>query len=257
MFSKFGKKLKDLVSGNEKNQNTTAVVHRWVDREPRLNAEVVSNVHCYFEINHQLVRFEIRNMSISGIAIDRNSGTDFEPSPEAGVIAVVELEGKRYSVPMLLKRVEPDLLAFQYQKRDFDFESHLRKKFNVEIAALKMMKMRPELLDQIPEGKPHLFSGKSDCRLFYIEKNGEIIQFEIGFFGNVIEGFRGASVRFSNVLYDTPSNVQYAKSHMMNTFAGDLPQLKEEASRFLDHISGLEPSAKLFIEQVIQKEVFH
>lgn len=254
MFSKFGKKLKDLVSGSGKEQEAPLVVHRWVDREPRLNSEVVSDVHCYFEINHQLVRFGIKNMSISGIAVNRTSITDFNPQPESLMTGVVELEGQRYSVPMILKRSEADVLAFQYQKRDFDFESHLKKRFNVEIAALKMLKMRPELLDQIPEGKPHFFSGKSDCRLFYIEKNGQVIQYEIGFFGNVIEGFRGVSTRFSNVLYDTPSNVQYSKSHTMNTFAGDLSQLKNDAIRFLDHVSGLELSAKNAIAQSIKDE---
>lgn len=252
MFSKLGKKLKGIVSGSEKSDQ--AVLHQWVDREPRVSGSVIAGLFCYFDINHQLIRFNIFNISTTGIALDRESMPEFAPAMNSAVIGVIEIDGKRHSVPMTLKRVDSKILAFQYQKRDFDFDTDLKKKFNVEIAAMKMLKMRPELLKGAVEGNPHAFNGKRDCRLFYVEKGGRIIQFEIGFFGNVIEGFHGDDIRFSIVSHDAPTDVQFVKSHSMNPYVGDLPQLKDEAIRFIQHVDGLDPVAKNTILRAIQEE---
>lgn len=253
MFSKFGKKLKEIVSGGEK-QPEQAVLHQWMDREPRVSGTGIIGICCYFDISNRLIRFNISNISTTGIALDRDAMPEFAPAMNSAIIGVVEIDGKRHSVPMSLKRVDSKVLAFQYQKRDFDFDTDLKKKFNVEIAAMKMLKMRPELLEGSVDGVPHAFNGKSDCRLFYMEKGGQVIQFEVGFFGNVIEGFHGDAVRFSIVMHDTPADVQFVKSHSMNPYAGDLSQLKEEALRFVQNVGGLDPSAKNTIFRAIQDE---
>ena len=216
MISKLGKKLKELVSGKEDKSENSRMIYRWVEREPRVKADNLKGFSCVLPSVSDVTEFEIANLSVSGIALFRNSNPGFQPELGTIIPSKIRFENQLFDVSLEVRRIEDSLLAFRFDKRIYELDRAIRSRFNVELAAMKMMKMRPELLKQTQDGQPHSFVGKSDCRLYYIQEGGQITRFEIGFFGHVIEGFRDQPIRFGIVVPDTPGDMQYDKAHQLN-----------------------------------------
>lgn len=244
------KKIKQLFSCFSKIEPSEK---HWVDREPRILSNGIEGVLFIAETDQGKIQVHVANVSFSGIALIQDPLENQLFSSGEILRGKIIISEKSYTVSLKVVRIDRSLIGCEFVEKSVELEQELKEEFDIELAGTHMNRMRDDLLAAVPNGTPHCFNGKHDCRLYYIQDGDAVVQFDVSVFGNVIEGFQGEKLRYGNLYADRPTHdIRKKKTLILDTVHSSSDQIRGEAIRFIQAIELLDKVSKESIIRAIQ-----
>ena len=226
----------------------------WHFREPRIKAFALHNVSFRPDQDPTNV-FLIANISSGGIAFIRNKSVEnLQVGSDVRGILIISEDSLPISMKVL--RLSPEVVACKFNSENVSLEKLLRKYFDIEIAAMKMLKMKTEFLEPSPDGIPVCFNGQNHNKLYFIESGETVTYFEFSFFGNYIKGVKGRKLNYGNlVTSDLRQSIRYSESNLVNKSLNISDDIKNTAISFLENIEQIKSSHRSEIVEAVKKGV--
>lgn len=242
--------VKKLLSRLFNSPDQTTVKKAWVYREPRVKASALNNL--WFKPEGSGEQLSVANVSFSGIALIQ---CPFTKNLSAGAILKgrLNLNGDLIDLSIVIARHSQEIVAGKLASRNLQLEKVLKKYFNIEISAMKMVKMKDEHIKPSDEGKPYCYNGENHSQLYFIVNGTDLIYFEFSFFGHHIEASKGENVKFGNMLVDEMSDgIKYKGSTLVDRNLDHHEEIKDIAVSFLKNIENLDPAHLAKISSALQ-----
>ncbi len=185
------------------------------------------------------------NLSASGVAFHRQGSNQW---PELGTVVegMFQLEGQEFPARIRLVRVSDTMVGGQFEGGLHQMHRMVLRYFEVELAALAMIEVRPDILERLPEGSLRLFRGQDNCELSLVVDGRPgaepvVKKFFLSFFGNQLEGGAGLALRYGHVVNEMSSRKASARPLQEIHFHGAVPdEILQVARKFLGNISQLD-----------------
>jgi hypothetical protein len=193
----------------------------------------------------------IVNISLSGAALDV---TQFIKVPEVGARLTLRMtvNGQVFDVESEVVRVTSSVIGVFFQTPSLGFLGALKNYLIVEISALKLAPVASEHLKPVPVGMPHWLAGEKKSGVYFVENQGEVLEFNLSFFGNIVE-YRGSDpVRFGRTYLDLSGNLRDSSSQIKwdDSWSQDTLDL---ACRFIDALPVVEARHKQFFASIVRQ----
>jgi hypothetical protein len=137
--------------------------------------------------------------------------------------------------------------GLEFQSPPMELGLHIRKLFDLELNSLKMTEIRTELLKQDPLGPTRCWMGDRNCEFLLVTSpSGELLRFQVSFFGNLVEGAPGRSPRIEQIADEDQrgGGAGYRGSTVVQRSNRSVDELMPELARFIEHIEGLDPGLR-------------
>lgn len=211
--------------------------------------------HIHFRCSDPPFPHEIAlvNLSVGGVGLLKNSLPATFP---IGAIlrGSFHFEGQTYPVEMKVAHASHEVLGCAFVEIPAAFSELVHRYFDVELSALKMNRIKPDLLQEEPDGIPHWFQGQNNCDLFFVTKDDKLIRFQLSFFANYIEGGSQQPTRFGQVLGDNLRDKPKLKDTSSIRWDASLAKgLEIPAIKFIRNISQLSVEEKTALIALIKK----
>lgn len=194
----------------------------------------------------------LSNVSTSGLGIVRKT---MNIALKANQTVRAELRFGSTGLPITMKviHVSDAVVGCEFQGDLTEVQKRVNEYFDLEFGALNLLQVNPEMLQEDPDGQPHLLHGDNGCELYLISQGSKIIRFNLTFFGNHIEGGNGKPTRFGQVIEDGPlEKVRYKGSNLIRWNSEKKSNLIASATRFINGIKFLTSEQKEGLIQLIQ-----
>lgn len=207
-----------------------------------------------FELENHSEKIELGNLSISGMGL-------FTQSLPQGIKANDLLEGllicgaEKAKVTARVVHVGGSITGCQFVGHDTEVNRLVQSYFSLELNALTMISVKPELLQEDPDGTPHWIHGKNNCELFYVSQGENVIRFNLTFFGNYIEGGAEMKAKYGQIVEDDDGvgKPRHKASALVRWDSSLSAQLESYAIRFLVSIPYLEDAHRKAITQMLKQ----
>ena len=137
--------------------------------------------------------------------------------------------------------------GLEFQSPPLELGMHIRKLFDLELNSLKMTEIRQELLKQDPLGQTRCWMGDRNCEFLLVTSSaGELLRFQVSFFGNLVECAPGLAPRIQQIADEDQrgGGAGYRGSTVMQRSERSIQELMPELARFIEHIEGLDPKVR-------------
>lgn len=210
-----------------------------VKRAPRVQITALHGVE--FKENQEGKNLQLVNLSITGVGFLRSS---IENWPSSGSVVKGELvfSDRKVQVEAQIVHVSEEIVGCQFQGDLSLIREVVPRYFQLELSALKLVRVKRELLKDEEDGDPLWFRGSDNCELFLVEKGGDWVRFNLVFFGNHFEGTRAGKIQYGQVVEDEPDELQHKSSHLIRQVSSVSQEVIEGAVRFVQNISELPQS---------------
>ncbi|MCM2277886.1 MAG: PilZ domain-containing protein [Oligoflexia bacterium] len=131
----------------------------------------------------------IANLSAEGIGFVKDLRA--WPEPGATISGTLRIGEFFQEVKAEVRHQGGNLVGCRFVETGPGFRERILQSFLTELAALRMVRVNPDVLQRPEDGFPSLYVGENGCELYVIESaegSGELVRFTLSFFGNQIEG---------------------------------------------------------------------
>lgn len=200
---------------------------------------------------------ELANLSISGMGLftehllsGQNSGLKNDDLIEGNLICGTQ----KAKVSARVVHIGKTITGCQFVGHDSDVNKLVQSYFSLELSALSMISVKPELLQEDPDGVPHWIHGKNNCELFFVSQGERVIRFNLTFFGNYIEGGEKMKAKYGQIVEeeDGLGKPRHKSSALIRWDAELAAQLEPYALRFLASVPHLEEAHRNALSQLLQ-----
>jgi len=216
-----------------------------IKRPPRIPKEPIHQLSFEFQ-GPPKTRAEIANVSVGGLGfvVTPPAAADSPHWPPTGTItpSIFTIGAQPFPVEFKLIYVGPSSAGGAFVNSSREMLVALQQHLDAELAGAVMSYIGPEMLNPEPDGAPHWFQSER-AELFLVEKNNEVLRFNLMCFGNYVESETGKPLRFGQIVDNgdrsKPSyNKGSAKVHWAATVE---PATLIMISRLVKHIPKLPP----------------
>lgn len=240
--------VKTEVQGDE-TQKTTE--NSKVFRSARVSVFPVYDVYFQAAIGNRGADVVV-NVSTSGMGLLRVSGR-FWPEPHAVVFGHVMLHGKHVAVQTKIVRATSSIIGCSFVGDTTLLAQALEEYFSVELSAVHLSEVNPEILKTELDGRGRLFRSKQNCELYLVERDAQLIRFQMSFLGNYLEGSYDEALKFGHVHGDEREKPKYEGSSLVR-YVSDIPsEILTAAEKFVSNVPGLEKTHRHAIASLIAK----
>lgn len=193
----------------------------------------------------------VLNISLSGIALDV---TKIQKNPEVGARLKLRLivNGQAFDIESEVVRVTPSVIGAFFQSPSLAFLGALKNYLIIEISAMKLSPVAPEYLKPVAIGTPHWLEGEKKLGVYFVENHGEVLEFNLSFFGNIVEYRASSPVKFGKTYLDLSGNLRDSSSQIKwdDSWSHDTVDL---ACRFIDALPAVEARYKQFFAAIVRQ----
>lgn len=211
----------------------------FVERPVRLHIDPFLEVK-YRVIERGMPELElgVANLSITGLSFYPAIELDRLIKRNTTFFGQLVLPTARFPLELKIVHTDNGVVGCAFQGEYSQVQNEIRRFFAHEIAALEMVEVKREILKDEPDGDPRLFRGRNNCELFLVEKNGQLVRFQLSIFGNYIEGGKGLRTRVGTLVPESQRN-KYKGSTLVRLVSELPPEMKDAALKFIDHVPTL------------------
>lgn len=201
-------------------------------RSPRVS--LLNGEEVYFE--HADARFNVRNLSDTGLGMDR---ADRSLSKGAVLEGRLCLLSKEIPARLEIMWVADTTLGGRFLGDSRPIRAVLVDLFREEIQATGMSEVASERLVKEGEGSPRWFYAPGNYELFFLEKDGQVLRFDLDMNGRIFAAERGGRLRTGTIRREDRNKPSYAKSDLIqwNEKVDDADRVKAE--RVINNIQPL------------------
>jgi hypothetical protein len=243
-------------SSEKQEQAPGMIFHRKEEALRRRHARVkLVPLHAVsFELGDDAKTIGLSNLSISGMGL-------FSESLPTGLKNDDLIEGhlicgtQKAKISARIVHIGKQITGCQFVGHDADVNKLVQSYFSLELSALTMISVKPELLQEDPDGTPHWIHGKNNCELFFVSQGDRVVRFNLTFFGNYIEGAEGAKAKYGQIVEedDGLGKPRHKASALIRWDAQLATQLEPYALRFLSSVPHLEDAHRKAISALVQR----
>lgn len=243
-------------SGNFRDGSSSGIFHQIAEpfRRKHMRVKLFPLHSVSFELVGWPKKTDLGNLSISGMGIFTES---LPPGIKANDLleGVLVCGGAQAKVTARVVHVGNTMTGCQFVGHDSEVNRLVQSYFNLELSALTMISVRPELLQEDPDGTPHWIHGKNNCELFYISRGEQVVRFNLTFFGNYIEGGAEMRAKYGQIVEDDDGagKPRHKASALVRWDASLASQLEAYAVRFLASIPHLEDAHRKELSRMLKQ----
>lgn len=265
LFAQFNKLLAKMfsktkgaqpASSERQDQALSVNFHKKEDALRRRHARVkLVALHAVsFELGDDAKKINLLNLSISGMGLlteELPSGLKNDDLIEGLLICGTQ----KAKINARVVYVGKQITGCQFVGHDAEVNKLIQSYFSLELSALTMISVRPELLQEDPDGTPHWIHGKNNCELFFVTQGNRVIRFNLTFFGNYIEGAEEAKAKYGQIMEedDGLGKPRHKASALIRWDAQLAAQLEPYALRFLSSVPHLEEEYRKELSRLIRR----
>ena len=217
--------------------------------------QLLSLHHVQFICKNPLIEdpIPLLNLSTNGAGLMKNAISTL-PAPGTLLQGDFDFNGERHPIEMRLIHNSGQVAGCAFQGDFSQIRDRIVRYFDLELSALKMTQVKPEMLQTEADGTPHWFLGTNNCELYLVSKEERVIRFNLSFFANYIEGGETIPTRFGQVVEDTRIDKPKAKGSALVLWEKALPEdLLNTACRFMENVLPLSSAHRIAILEKIKK----
>lgn len=254
------KKLLGKLLGKEdhgRGKRTLEASDPWHSRAPRV--QLVPLHHVAFrkkgaEPGDPMIR--MTNLSATGAGFYRDSAPNW-PKEGGTLSGHIVLGEKEYEVTLKIVYLTPNRVGGHFIQPPLALKHAVEQYFDLELAALKLDEVRPELLKEEPDGQPHWFIASDHCELFYVERDGRVSHFHLHFFGTYMETDKSGKLRYGKVDEShSPDKPSAKESELIQSTSKPDSAVFEAAVKFVRNIEKADPLARETICNVLSQAMW-
>jgi hypothetical protein len=187
------------------------------------------------------VLFEIANLSVGGIGVCK-----FAPEilvKDRVTSLSLRLGERTFLLRARVAYVREGFAGLEFLAPPSELLLSIRKQFELELGSLKMTEIRSDLLKQDPLGSTRCWMGDRNCEfLVVISPSGELVRYQVSFFGNVVQGAPGMTPRVEQIADEDERDrgAGYRSSTVVKRSDRSVEELMPELARFIEQIDGLD-----------------
>jgi hypothetical protein len=230
-------------------------------RADRAQVLELHGLHCILKEQTGHKAPQIANVSTSGIGFVCESlptwpanGETLEAQISISSLGAATPAEQVFSVRLKIMHQQNGIVGCQFQAPEKAFAKALVQLFDVEFAALRLVKVSAALLKPVDDGTPYWFEGEKNCSLYYVVNAGRLVRFTLSFFGNCVQAGEGQPLRFGEQVLD-PNKVDRAyDSRTTYRWEDSWPrEMLRLAERFLDTVPTMAEGEKEQIRSWLKK----
>lgn len=195
----------------------------------------------------------VRNISVSGIAIDINPDL-MQLTPNLQLSAQLKIIDKDFNIEVKVLRKSEYIIALAFLKPPPELIQEISRVFLLEFNAQNIQYIGPDKLQAEAGGTPHWFYGGENYELFYVVQGGEVKSFYLKILSDTIEKKPGKDLSFGRIWSDGPVNhdeiPKYKGSDLIELQRALPPAVIKNAASFVTHIPKL---PKAHAQQIISE----
>lgn len=193
----------------------------------------------------------VANLSSTGMGLVREVGR-FWPQPQAVVQGEVIMPNGAYQVQAKVVRSTPTIVGCAFLNTPTALFDAIQEYFKVELSALQLAEVNPEILKEETDGTPKLYRSSKNCELFFVESEGRIVRFQLSFLGHFFEGARGQPLKYGFIHGDDKEKPKYKGSSLVR-FTSNVPNdVLDAATKFILNVQGLPKNHRETIERALR-----
>lgn len=179
------------------------------------------------------------NVSSSGMGLLRVSGRLW---PERGAVldGEVNVHGKQVSVQAKVVRSTAAIVGCSFLGDTTLLAQTLSEYFSVELSAVHLSEVNPEILKKESDGTGRLFRSRQNCELYLVERDSRLVRFQMSFLGNYLEGSHEEGLKFGYVHGDDREKPKYEGSSLVRYISMIPPEVLTSAEKFVSNVPGLD-----------------
>lgn len=201
----------------------------------------------YFE--HDGRRLGIRNLSDSGVGLERSGRELSKGAVLEGRLFVL---GKEIPVRIEVMRVAADLLGCRFVGDMRPVRAALVDLFRDEMRATEMSEVASEHLAAVGEGTPRWFYAPGNFGLFVVEKEGQVLRFDLDLAGRVFSAERGGRLRMGTIALEDRNKPSHARSQLVQWQSSVAAEDRLKVERVLANIKPLPPELAAQIRNMLK-----
>ncbi len=229
----------------------------WYSRAPRV--QLVPLHHVAFKkkgapAGEPLLR--MTNLSATGLGFAKDSAPDW-PKEGGTLSGQLVLGEQEFDVTLKIVYITPAKVGGHFIQPPMALKRAVEQYFDLELAALNLDEVRPELLKPEPNGQPHWFIASDHCELFYVEKDGRVSHFHLHFFGTYMETDESGKLRYGKVDEGhTPDKPSAKESALIQPVPKPDVAIFEAAVKFVRNIEKADPLARETICNILSQAMW-
>lgn len=226
----------------------------YLHRAPRIRLLSLHGLHFERKVPAFDSKIFITNLSTTGIGFLKESG---EPWPEEGSVIEGSLFSQNNHIEIQAKVIHTStqVVGCHFEGPSKKIEDFVNRFFDLELSALRMNPVNPDILKPENDGTPFWFLGVDNCELYYtVSPNGKVLRFSLSYFGNYLEGGVGRTTKLGHVVEDEGlEKPHYKGSALIRVSPTMESSLTETALRFLTNIEKLPSDHRSQIIEFIEE----
>ena len=179
------------------------------------------------------------NISATGVAFRQGFFKDL-PNVNDVIAGAVTIDKDEFEVELKVVHLTPPLVGCAFINHQETLAQSLNEKFEFELSAHSLVKMKPGILKPVDEGTPYFYFGKQQEELYFVRASNVITQFNICFEGIYIEGGRNRELKMGMI----------AEQDMRTAPKGYTPTARMEVAFFEEIKPDFIDKAKAFLRNI-------
>lgn len=219
-------------------------------KNPRITLSPLHKVRFFLSDPPFDTEVKLTNLSKGGAGfwIKDADSEEESPWPNLGTYIRGELVllKKNFQVMMRIVYKGATVVGCAFSEAPKELEKVIEEYFKIELGALKMKRVASGQIKSVPDGKPNWIFGDSNCELYFVMNNDELVRFNLSFFANYVEGGRNKPTRYGQVVASDLSDedLKYKAAELIQWEDKNRPDLKDTAIKFLENIPQLTPEER-------------
>jgi len=253
VFSKQAEEGQSLLNGQQQG-TTDKAGEKILQRSPRITVTPLHNISFHLTEPFELPDIRIGNISSTGIGFLRDNMPEQLTDTDIykGYLVHHDRDAK---IETRYVHHTARILGCAFLREFEEIKKIIRRYFTIEMAAMDLAEVSHKVLRKLPEGTPHWFQKTGDCELYYVEDNGEILRFNVTFFGNYLEFEQGKKLVYGRIISEAPefsgTMVGYRTADFVLIESTIPPEVVAGAVNFVMNIEGMAPRHKKFICEML------
>ncbi|MGE0614661.1 MAG: PilZ domain-containing protein [Bacteriovoracia bacterium] len=207
-------------------------------RSPRIQVVAIHDAMFFPEGIGEVV--SLGNVSTGGMGVLKTSRQTW---PEPGHTLKGRLKIGKFEVETRCRvvHVSEQYVGCQFETNLASIESVVASFFRVELAAMKLIEVNPDVLAKSEEGEVTWYRGANNCDLFLVEVGGKIEKFHFTFFGNYFQGGRDQDLKSGSLLDDEhPGKPHYKGAAVITDLRSPSAEMLKLARRYVGAVRNLD-----------------
>ncbi len=218
-----------------------------IQRAPRVNLGSLEN--CWFTYHQEnlIQKFEVQNISTSGIGIQVTKSCPFELNQTYDVILTLGEKKVKAAFRVIFKG--RDLMGCAFTQSNPTLAADIFDYLKIQITAHGLNQVDQSFLDPEIKDKATWFTDGKNNEVFFIREEDDISEFQISFLGNHLCGGKHKEFLFGKLTLtdDLEPWISWGEVDSIS-LRESLPNM---AKRFLNQISQLDSETKKLLEKAI------